>query len=112
MFGFSPTALKQEFAQPTPPSEAHVGALSQIPHCPVFCPTFEEYANPFQYIEMIRPTAEPFGCCLIVPPFRNLETNASLNEKTFAQLFENCSKVYLINFFIIIFFLLFLFIYF
>ncbi|OAY80766.1 Lysine-specific demethylase JMJ18 [Ananas comosus] len=39
-----------------------------IPHAPVFYPTEEEFVDPLAYIDQIRPLAEPFGICRIVPP--------------------------------------------
>jgi hypothetical protein len=35
---------------------------------PVFFPTSEEFQSPMAYIAKIRPQAEPFGMCKIVPP--------------------------------------------
>nr|CAD1823342.1 unnamed protein product [Ananas comosus var. bracteatus] len=39
-----------------------------VPHAPVFYPTEEEFVDPLAYIDRIRPLAEPFGICRIVPP--------------------------------------------
>jgi len=39
-----------------------------IPAAPVFYPTVDEFKNPLAYIEKIRPEAEMFGICKIVPP--------------------------------------------
>jgi hypothetical protein len=40
-----------------------------IPLAPVFYPTVEEFAEcPLQYIEKIRPVAQKYGICKIVPP--------------------------------------------
>ncbi|TPX44179.1 hypothetical protein SeLEV6574_g04654 [Synchytrium endobioticum] len=39
-----------------------------LPEAPVFRPTPEEFQNPLQYIQSIRPLAEPAGICKIIPP--------------------------------------------
>jgi hypothetical protein len=40
-----------------------------IPWAPVFFPTIEEFeGNPLHYVESIRPIAERYGICKIVPP--------------------------------------------
>lgn len=40
-----------------------------VPPAPVFFPTVEEFqGNPLSYIEKIRPLAESYGICKIVPP--------------------------------------------
>ncbi|XP_072993424.1 lysine-specific demethylase JMJ17 [Typha latifolia] len=41
---------------------------SVVPQAPVFHPTEAEFRDPLLYISQIRPMAEPFGLCLIVPP--------------------------------------------
>ncbi|XP_073316103.1 lysine-specific demethylase JMJ17 [Primulina huaijiensis] len=39
-----------------------------VPAGPVFYPSEEEFKDPLDYINMIRPEAEPYGICKIVPP--------------------------------------------
>ncbi|KAJ3672154.1 hypothetical protein LUZ60_006875 [Juncus effusus] len=39
-----------------------------LDEAPVFYPTEEEFKDTLKYIESIRPLAEPFGICRIVPP--------------------------------------------
>ncbi|KAL8498431.1 hypothetical protein ACS0TY_021673 [Phlomoides rotata] len=43
------------------------GSLN-VPSGPVFYPTEEEFKDPLEYLYKIRPEAEPFGICKIVPP--------------------------------------------
>ncbi|KAA0713965.1 Lysine-specific demethylase 5B-B [Triplophysa tibetana] len=38
------------------------------PECPVFEPTWEEFADPFAFINKIRPIAEKTGICKVRPP--------------------------------------------
>lgn len=46
------------------------------PECPVFRPTLAEFdLNPLVYLEKIRPEAEKFGICKIIPPEVSLLTN-------------------------------------
>jgi len=39
-----------------------------LDEAPVYHPTEEEFKDTLKYIESIRPTAEPYGICRIVPP--------------------------------------------
>ncbi|CAN8303828.1 unnamed protein product [Cochlearia groenlandica] len=39
-----------------------------IDEAPVFTPSLEEFEDALAYIEKIRPLAEPFGICRIIPP--------------------------------------------
>ncbi|XP_066374209.1 lysine-specific demethylase JMJ17-like [Miscanthus floridulus] len=41
---------------------------TSVPEAPVFHPTEEEFADPLAYVARIRPLAEPYGICRIVPP--------------------------------------------
>ncbi|CAN7062008.1 unnamed protein product [Brassica rapa subsp. trilocularis] len=41
-----------------------------IAEAPVFYPSLEEFEDTVAYIEKIRPSAEPYGICRIVPPLK------------------------------------------
>ncbi|KAK0153625.1 Lysine-specific demethylase 5B-B [Merluccius polli] len=38
------------------------------PECPVFEPSWEEFGDPFAFINKIRPIAEKTGICKVRPP--------------------------------------------
>lgn len=38
------------------------------PEAPVFRPTAKEFEHPLRYIASIRPTAEAYGICKVIPP--------------------------------------------
>jgi histone demethylase JARID1 len=42
--------------------------MTDIPHCPVYQLTEEEFQDPLAFIARIRPEAEQFGLCKLVPP--------------------------------------------
>ncbi|KAL6873999.1 hypothetical protein ACP4OV_014081 [Aristida adscensionis] len=44
------------------------GCAASVPEAPVFRPTEEDFADPLAYVARIRPLAEPYGICRIVPP--------------------------------------------
>ncbi|KAF8108916.1 hypothetical protein N665_0104s0227 [Sinapis alba] len=52
-----------------------------IEEAPVFYPSSEEFEDTFSYIAKIRPLAEPFGICRIVPP-SNWSPPCLLKEKS------------------------------
>jgi hypothetical protein len=41
---------------------------SSPPEAPIFYPTCDEFADPLEYIEKIRPIASRAGLCKIIPP--------------------------------------------
>jgi histone demethylase JARID1 len=49
------------------------------PEAPVFYPTCDEFADPLEYIEKIRPIASRSGLCKIIPPKVNLFLNDYMN---------------------------------
>lgn len=42
--------------------------IDQIPECPVFSPSVEEFEDPLVYLSKIAPVAEKYGICKIVSP--------------------------------------------
>lgn len=40
----------------------------RVAEAPTFYPTEEDFLDPLEYIDKIRPTAEKFGICKVVPP--------------------------------------------
>lgn len=44
------------------------GQPAQMVQAPTFRPTEKEFQDPLEYIDKIRPLAEKFGICRIVPP--------------------------------------------
>lgn len=60
------------------------------PECPVFEPSWEEFADPLGYIAKIRPIAEKSGICKIRPPpvSRNLEATSDAFSVIFISSFR------------------------
>lgn len=50
------------------PSARYICDNSLLTRAPTFFPSEEEFTDPLDYIEKIRPEAEQFGLCRIVPP--------------------------------------------
>jgi hypothetical protein len=55
------------------------------PEAPVFYPTCDEFADPLEYIEKIRPIASRSGLCKIIPPKVNLFLNDYINYFFFVK---------------------------
>ncbi|XP_077386911.1 lysine (K)-specific demethylase 5Ba [Festucalex cinctus] len=49
-------------------TQAQLNEFIPPPECPVFEPSWEEFADPFAYINKIRPIAEKTGICKVRPP--------------------------------------------
>eukprot|EP00026_Physarum_polycephalum_P001007 Phypoly_transcript_01008.p1 GENE.Phypoly_transcript_01008~~Phypoly_transcript_01008.p1 ORF type:complete len:1023 (-),score=208.76 Phypoly_transcript_01008:373-3441(-) len=55
-----------------------------LPYAPVFRPSIAEFKRPLDYISKIRPIAEKYGICVIVPPYQAESWNQSIGDpKTF-----------------------------
>ncbi|XP_042405660.1 lysine-specific demethylase JMJ706-like isoform X2 [Zingiber officinale] len=42
--------------------------IENIPECPVFCPSVEEFENPLDYLQRISSIASKYGICKIISP--------------------------------------------
>lgn len=60
--------LQLAIGDPHPPTNMESDEFIPPPECPVFEPTWEEFADPLGYIARIRPIAEKSGICKIRPP--------------------------------------------
>nr|BAK04764.1 predicted protein [Hordeum vulgare subsp. vulgare] len=63
-----PSATTSPSAVPVPVPVPVSDGYDAVPEAPVFRPTEEEFADPLAYVARIRPVAEPYGVCRIVPP--------------------------------------------
>ena len=76
------SAAPREMEAPGPrpvPALGGPGPLGEFlppPECPVFEPSWEEFADPFAFIHKIRPIAEQTGICKVRPPPVSLERGA------------------------------------
>lgn len=52
------------------------------PQAPVYRPSVEEFEHPLKYIASIRPEAEPYGICKVVPP-AGWQPSFELDKSTF-----------------------------
>jgi len=58
------------------------------PDAPVFYPTCDEFADPLEYIEKIRPIASRSGLCKIIPPKVNYNLHVFVFLLTFGNIQE------------------------
>ncbi|KAK8728080.1 hypothetical protein OTU49_009380, partial [Cherax quadricarinatus] len=61
------------------PNAAYICDNSLLTRAPTFFPSEEEFTDPLDYIEKIRPEAEQFGLCRIVPP-SNFKPECRVND--------------------------------
>lgn len=72
--------------------ESHL--FANIPEAPTFKPSVEEFKNPITYIESIRPIAEKFGICKIIPPDEyEIECVLSLRSFKFKTKIQNIHQL-------------------
>uniref|UniRef100_A0A8D8YBL7 Protein Jumonji n=1 Tax=Cacopsylla melanoneura TaxID=428564 RepID=A0A8D8YBL7_9HEMI len=80
----SPSPLPSTSSTPSPsPTPAKQfpakGSRALMVEAPTFYPTEKEFQDPFEYLEKIRPAAEQFGICRIVPP-SSFKPECKLND--------------------------------
>jgi hypothetical protein len=64
---------------------------------PIFHPTEKEFQDPLEYIDRIRPVAEKFGLCRVVPP-PNFKVYVHNSMMSFSYLFdEMLTSVFLLT---------------
>lgn len=64
-----PRARSLDFCVPINASEfPKIGAPPQLVEAPTFHPTEKEFQDPLEFIQKIKPCAEKFGICRIIPP--------------------------------------------
>jgi hypothetical protein len=64
-----------------------LGSPAQMVEAPVFHPTEREFQDPLEYIDRIRPVAEKFGLCRVVPP-PNFKVGVHNSMINFSYLFD------------------------
>jgi histone demethylase JARID1 len=68
--------------------------IPDLPLCPTFHPTQEEFMEPLRYIASIRAEVEPYGCCKVVPPEGwNPEWPINLKSFDFATRVQNVHQL-------------------
>lgn len=50
------------------PSAKNTNNEARVVEAPTFHPTEKDFQDPLEYIDKIRPIAEKFGICRVVPP--------------------------------------------
>ena len=66
---------------------------SSPPEAPVFYPTCDEFADPLEYVEKIRPIASRAGLCKIIPP--KVSYSVSRSAKTIIFFVEGMASAIL-----------------
>jgi hypothetical protein len=75
--------------RPTARSSSNTSSSTTFPgilQAPVYYPTAEEFKSPMAYIQRIRPVAETFGICKIVPP-KNWRPPFAIDQQVSEQIF-------------------------
>ena len=62
--------------------EENSSLYQSIPLAAIFAPTEEEFKEPLDYINHIRPKAEKYGICKVIPP-KNWKPKFSIDMNTF-----------------------------
>lgn len=76
---------KRPAESPAPPATKQARGrepFPEVPAAPTYYPSEEEFAEPFKYILRIKPEAEKFGICKIVPP-PNWKPSWSIDSRNF-----------------------------
>eukprot|EP00941_MAST-03F_sp_MAST-3F-sp1_P006306 g6306.t1 len=73
-------AEKRKFSTVRVEEEKWKKLSAEVKQAPVFQPTEKEFLEPMLYIQKIRPIAEEFGICKIIPPPSFLQRNQTSKE--------------------------------
>lgn len=60
--------LLQQALENSKKETKRVNMALEVPEAPTFYPAEDEWKNPLEYISKIRPVAQEYGICKIVPP--------------------------------------------